>query len=237
MRKTKLQMTMAALAAAMLMGGCGEEPYTLTEKEEELIVNYSAHIVTKYNTYQKEGLSYVWPEENQEDENQPVEEPTPAESEPVASEAGTQATVPGDVVENRATLTELFGGQGVEVNYVGARLAGGYMENSYYAQYPDSGKQYLVLGIDITNTGAAPVALDYLTDKAGFQITLNNEVTTSAELTFLAEDFSNFEGTLESGETKETVLLFQVPETVTSVDKIDLFVTGDNNYQIILENE
>lgn len=32
MRKTKLQMTMVALMAAMLMGGCGEEPYELTDQ-------------------------------------------------------------------------------------------------------------------------------------------------------------------------------------------------------------
>lgn len=236
MRKTKLQMTVAALAAAMLMGGCGEEPYTLTEKEEELIVSYCAHIVTKYNTYQKEGLSYVWPEEDVGDE--PVEETT-------ASEAGTQETIPDGTPEDatatdasaRATLTELFGGAGVEINYVGARLADSYMENSYYAQYPDAGKQYLVLGFDITNTGAAPVALNYLENKADFKATLNNEITRPAELTFFAEDFSTFEGTLEAGETQETVLLFQVPATVTSIDKVELVVGGDNNYQIILENE
>ena len=74
MRKTKLQMTMVALMAAMLMGGCGEEPYELTDQEEELIVNYSAHVVTKYNTYQKEGLSYVWTEETEALETEQSEE-------------------------------------------------------------------------------------------------------------------------------------------------------------------
>lgn len=46
--------TMAALSAvAMLLGGCGEAPYQLTESEEDVIVNYSAHMVSKFNTDQK----------------------------------------------------------------------------------------------------------------------------------------------------------------------------------------
>ncbi len=246
MRKTKLQMTMVALMAAMLMSGCGEEPYELTDKEEELIVNYSAHVVTKYNTYQKEGLSYVWPEETEELETEQPEEPmTEENTEQADYEAGTQAPVPGDMEENDATefvsvpttLTELFGEPGVEVDYVGARLADSYMESAYYAQYPDPGKQYLILGIDITNTGEEDVALDYLADTAEFRVTLNGEITSSAEITVLTEDFSTFEGTLGAGEIRETVLLFQVPATVVSVDKVDLMVIGDNNYQIILENE
>lgn len=246
MKKTKLQMTMVALMAAMLMGGCGEEPYELTDKEEDLIVNYSAHIVTKYNTYQKEGLSYVWPEETEEIESVQSEEVAAEENSNQGSdEAATQVAVPSDVEENNitddtlipVTLTELFGEPGVEIDYVGARLADSYTESAYYAQYPDSGKQYLVLGIDITNTGEQPVALDYVTDTAKFQVTLNNEITSSVEMTFLTEDFSTFEAILEGGETRETVLLFQVPATVTSVDEVELDVIGDNNYRIILENE
>lgn len=246
MRRTKLQMTMAALMVATLLGGCGEEPYALTDQEEELIVNYSAHIVTKYNTYQKEGLSYVWPKETEEVETELPEEPATGEdTEQTDVEEGTQVSVPGDVEENGdteyvstpVTLAELFGEPGIEIDYVGARLADSYMESEYYAQYPDSGKQYLVLGIDITNTGKEPVTLDYLSDMAEFQVTLNDEITSSAEITVLTEDFSTFEGTLEAGETREMVLLFQVPATVASIEKVDLAVVGDTNYQIILENE
>ena len=35
-----------------------------------------------------------------------------------------------------------------------AQLAPGYMEGDYYEMTPDAGKQYLVLSIDVTNTGA-----------------------------------------------------------------------------------
>lgn len=45
--------------AGLMLTGCGDAAYDLTDKEESIIVNYAAHMVTKYNTYQKEGLAYV----------------------------------------------------------------------------------------------------------------------------------------------------------------------------------
>lgn len=242
MRRKKIQMIMTMLVAAALLGGCGEKPYELTEQEEQLIVNYSAHVVTKYNTYQKEGLSYVWEEDAEA--SVPAEEHT-GEPEDALTQEQTDTPPAAPAPENSAadaalptaTLTELFGENGIEVDYVGARLAASYVESSYYAQYPDADKQYLILGIDLTNTGELPMALDYLNDASEFQVTLNGTVTSSAELTFLAEDFSTFEGTLEAGEIRETVLLFQVPAEVASVDSVELTVTGENNYRIILGNE
>lgn len=245
MRRTKLQMMSAVLMAAMLMGGCGEEAYTLTEQEEELIANYSAHVVTKYNTYQKEGITYVW-QEDTEDEDAIAQEPAAEQDmQPVAGAEGIDSSVPGDIdVEDvsadapkAATLEEVFGVPGVVLDYVGARLADSYVEADYYALYPDAGKQYLVLGIDITNEGEEPVTIDYLTKAAKFRVSLNGEISSSSEMTVLMQDFSTFEATLKAGETRETILLFQIPETITSVDTLELFVDMDESYQIILENE
>lgn len=246
MRRTKLQMTMAVFLTAVLLGGCGEEPYSLTEQEENLIVNYSAHVVTKYNTYQKEGLTYVWPEETEEAESGLV---TPVVSDnvdgAVSAQTGADAATTDDTQDgsaivydaNAVTLTELFGESGVELDYIGARLAGSYIKDQYYALYPDSGKQYLVLGIDVTNTGKTTVAVDYLSKDAKYQVTLNGDTTCYSELTILMDDFSTFEAKLAPGATRETVLLFQVPETITSIESINLVVTTDESYQIILENE
>lgn len=66
MRRTRIKMMAAVMAATMLLGGCGDALYDLTDDEENVIVNYAAHIVTKYNTYQREGLTYVSPEEPEE---------------------------------------------------------------------------------------------------------------------------------------------------------------------------
>lgn len=240
MKRTRVQMTAAALATLMLLGGCGEAPYNMTEREQELIVNYAAHVVTKYNGYQKEGLTYV--------DLEAVEEEAAAAEQQVAEEQtntvdGTADATTETVEESvdygypKVTLADLFGEQGLAVDYVGMRLASGYIKDDYYALYPDAGKIYLVMGIDITNESDAVMAIDYLAKGAKFQIIVNGEVTSFSETTLLMEDFSTFEDTLAAGETRETVLLFQIPETVTSTDQVDLIVSVGDNYQIILENE
>lgn len=240
MRRRTIQMMAAVFLSVTLLGGCGAAPYDLTENEENVIVNYSAHVVAKYNTYQKEGLSYVDLEEESE-----TDEP----SEPVSTESDTQDTgaagagAPSDgdsgaVLAQTATLNDLFGAEGLKIDYIGARIESSHMESEYFALYPSAGNLYLVLGIDITNEGTEPVTLDYLTMMPGFEVTVNDNVTAKSEITVLSDDLSSFEGTLAAGETRETVLLFQVPETVVSADKVDLVATlNGNNYQIILENE
>lgn len=243
MRRMKVQMTAAALLAAMLLGGCGEEPYDLTENEKNVIVNYSAHVVTKYNAYQKEGLTYVWPEE--EEETETLAEQT---AEPETPEAqGTDTQTPDAAAETAApvnaaasaTFSELFGGGTAELqfSYVGARLDSSYMERDYFAMYPDAGNYYVILGIDVTNTAAAPVNLDNLSKKPEFSVVVNGAVRSPAEMTLLDSDFSTFQGMLMAGETREMVLIFQVPDTVASLDTLELYVQLEENIQIILENE
>lgn len=243
MRRSKVQMTIAALMAVMLLGGCGEAPYDLTEKEENIIVNYAAHVVTKYNTYQKEGLTYV----DLEDAGEAAEVEDSGEAVPVndvpetdAPEAGTAGADEAsglEAVTLTATLDDLFGAPELQLDYLGFRLSENYVEDTYFAMYPDEGNQYLILGIDITNVGNTPADVSYGTKASAFQVSVNHTITGSAETTILPEDFAIFEGTLQPGETRETVLLFQVPDTVTSVDSLELVVSAGENYRIILENE
>mgnify|MGYP000797790656 CR=1 FL=1 len=49
MRDRKIKTTACVLLAALLLGGCGEQPIELTEQEEQTIVDYAAHVVSKYN--------------------------------------------------------------------------------------------------------------------------------------------------------------------------------------------
>lgn len=45
MKRTGMRLTAVAAVTALLLGGCGEQPYSLTEDEEGMIVDYSAHAV------------------------------------------------------------------------------------------------------------------------------------------------------------------------------------------------
>ena len=241
MRKIKVKLAVTALTASMLFGGCGEALYDLTEQEENIIVNYSAHILAKYNTRQQDGLIYVEQVETEEEAEQiPVE----TEAEDLSVDETEGLTTDGmqgmedgeDTSLKTATLQEIFGTEGLEITYVGTRISPGYMENGYYALDADKGKTYLIVGIDLTNIGNGLAEVDILHQMAKFTATVNGETTCSSELTILTEDFSTYEGTIEAGQTVETVLLFQIPDTITEIGDLTMNVSVNGiDYQIILE--
>ena len=133
-----------------------------------------------------------------------------------------------------ASLDQLFGADGIQMTYAGAQLAPGYMEVDYYEMTPDAGKQYLVLSIDVTNTGADGVGLDVLSVSPKFTVVLNQSVKSTAETTLLDTDFSTYQGTIPAGGSTRLVLVFQVPDDVASADSVELYVQMDQMIQIIL---
>lgn len=236
MKKRNVQIAAIAMAGLMLTG-CGDAAYDLTDSEESIIVNYAAHMVTKYNTYQKEGLTYVNMEEDTEeaDSEAPVAPDDTADDVNASGGNGAEATANAAEAESAASLDEIFGQDGLSLSYVGARLEASYVEDSYYALQADPGYTYLVVGIDITNNSEADVDVDYLSRQPKFSATVNGEARSQAETTILMQDFSTYQGTVNAGGTVETVLLFQVSDSVESVDDLVLEVSVDgSNYQINL---
>ena len=61
-----------------MLTGCGTKAYDLTEAEESQIVNYAVHVVSKHNSYQKDGLVYV---DQSAEETEPEEQPEEAPEE------------------------------------------------------------------------------------------------------------------------------------------------------------
>jgi hypothetical protein len=226
-----------AAASAVLLSGCGDAPYELTESETDIIVNYAAHVAMKYDLNQKEGLQFVWPATAEETAEEPETEGTEiSEAEPEENSGGTGTGQTGGATDGtEKTLQELFGNDTVSVEYAGAYLTTSYVESTYYAMNAAAGKQYLVLNITVTNHGDAETVVDNLTGMPSFQIESETVGKASAEITVLLEDFSVYEETLAPGESVNTVLLFTVPDTVTEAEDFKLSVSIEgNNYQIIL---
>ena len=214
MKRTGMRLTAVAAVTALLLGGCGEQPYSLTEDEEGMIVDYSAHAVAKFNTSQPDGLANV---SRNEQETEAVDESQTTET------------------ENKITLDELFGGENLSVTYTGAEIAANYMEGGYYSLDAEQGKTFVIVGIDITNSGADEIAIDNFAKTPKFSVMVNGQEKAEEENTILPSDFALYQETVPAGVTENTILLFQVPDSVTSVDSLDLFVNiSGTNYQITL---
>ena len=57
MKKKRIQLIAIIFAIVFPMTGCGTPLYSLTEDEEKLIVHYAAHVVSKYNITQTDGMN------------------------------------------------------------------------------------------------------------------------------------------------------------------------------------
>ena len=162
MKRTGMRLTTVAAVTALLLGGCGEQPYSLTEDEEGMIVDYSAHAVAKFNTSQPDGLANV---SRNEQETEAVDESQTTETEnKITLDASGNAAAGDQSTENKtaepSTLDELFGGENLSVTYTGAEIAANYMEGGYYSLDAEQGKTFVIVGIDITNSGADEIAID-----------------------------------------------------------------------------
>ena len=103
MRRKKIE-GILCLTGMLLLTGCGTKAYDLTEAEESQIVNYAVHVVSKHNSYQKDGLVYV---------DQSVEETEPEET--VTGSESVDGTEIMDETPAGNTLEDVFGADGLEV--------------------------------------------------------------------------------------------------------------------------
>lgn len=238
MKKTmgrKCLLSGVLLAGALMLTGCGEEPYELEDNEREIIVNYAAHIIAKYNVKQPEGYRYVYvPEEEpllEEEEEQPGEEETqpeePAESEsPEAADGSGEGTSEAPAV----TLSEALGLTDINAVYTGAELT-----DNYNSVVPDAGKKLLILHVTLQNPGTEDADCDILSLMPTFRAKVNGTEETTAELTILTENLSTWEDPIGAGESVDTIILFQLSDSqITSVDQLEMTVSvGENTARVV----
>lgn len=230
MRRKKIE-GILCLTGMLLLTGCGTKAYDLTEAEESQIVNYAAHVVSKYNAYQKDGLVYV---------DQSVEETEPEET--ATGSESVDGTEIMDETPAGSTLDDVFGADGLEVTYLTNELNENYIESNIgdAGVLPD-GKQYLILYFDVVNPTDKGIVLDVSSWNATFKVDYTsqdgNSESASCYTTFLTTDLSGYDESnlINAGETKSAVLLFEIPGSVTEVSDVVLHVTRDDTtYEIKL---
>lgn len=90
--KKKISLPVMAVSAILLLGGCGTQMYDLSEDEENLVVQYSAHILAKYNIEQKDGMTAASSEETQETQKQDSQMPESQNTQSADNNMASDAT-------------------------------------------------------------------------------------------------------------------------------------------------
>ena len=213
-RIRKSLLSVVLLVGALVLTGCGEEPYELQDNEREIIVNYAAHIVSKYNVKQPEGYRYVYlqpedeteteeaqetqTEENRTEENRPEENRAEQGLQEQGETDGdvsdqTPEDLPADVGDQAeevlpVTLSEALGLKEIQAVYTGAELT-----DRYDSIVPDSGKKLLILHVTLQNQTKKAKKCDILSLLPVFRAKVNGIQEVTAELTILPENLSTWE--------------------------------------------
>ena len=216
------------IASAVLLTGCGEEMAPLTESEEAIVIQYSAGTLAKHNSYQQEGMTALYPqeEEEQEEEQEPEEKKKKEETDSKdKKEEDKEKDTTQTEEAGQLTLSEALAVSGVEFSYKDYSVSSSYKQGEYFSLDAAAGNTFLIMNVNITNTGSQAVDCDLLTKQPIFTLKLNQGAGVKNEVTILSNDLSTYVGKLEPGQTDAAVLLFEVPEkTAESISSVQLSV-------------
>lgn len=241
-----IKMGAVLLVAAMLFTGCGDPMVALTEEEEAIVVNYSAGTLAKHNSFQQEGMIAVYPEEEVDSEEpEDMEEPEESEEEQDKDDRKDQKAEQDTEEESedksseeepgQITLTEALSVKNVEFSYHDYSTVDNYRQGEYFSMDAASGNVFLMLNINMTNTGNKAVECNLLNKGLIFNLSLNGGAAIQNEMTMLTNDLSTYMGTLDSGKTEAVILLFEVPQkTVENMSSMQLSVQSNGKTNEIL---
>ena len=236
MKQKKWRGALLLILGCLMLTGCGEAPYELTEEEQQLIVSYSAHVVSKFNRYQKDGLTHVPNLEAELAEEQEVVSETEVIPETEQPEDNTENQTPetGETVESteveepaeEKTFDSVFAETGLTFTYLGNEVTASYMQDATYAVNAGFGKNLLVLKWKVENLTEEAVTVDNMSSddvfSAKYVMESGKAYNAKAVMTLLLNDFTTYEGTIEPQEAVEMVIVFEIPAETESVDKVEL---------------
>lgn len=235
MRRKKGIVCVLMCGAMLLFAGCGEKPYELTEDDQSKIADYAAHVVTKYNGSQEEGLLKVEPEEilaaeEEDTENSAEQDEKKEENEKNQSGGGSVDKPKTETVSlNKALQLE----SGLKASFARYDVTDSYVEADYFAMNATSGKTYLVVHINLEAEGQ-DVDCDMLSKELKFRVVINGEKEVGAQTSILLNDLSTYQGTITQGSAQDCVLLFETEtEAVNNIESLGLKVVKGTSSSIV----
>ena len=226
----KISVLLCGLTVALLTAGCGEMP-DLTQEETDLIAEYAAGILLKYDKDQvnrlvdipivEEDEVELEPEETEEEQTEPEDEESTAVVD-VSQDEETEPTV--------SSVEQYYGVPNVMITYTGYEVADSYPpsteeEDLVFSMDASAGKQLLVLKFNAQNLSGEDQNLNMLGYGARFRVSVNGESSKGALATMLVNDMQTYNDVIPAGSSVELVSIVEIPQG-TNVGSIDMILRG-----------
>lgn len=237
---------LCSVAVACMLSGCGASVPDLTDEESQIIADYAAGVLLKYDKNYAGRLmdmaevqateAEIAQEEKTEEQNTEEKPAEPVPEEGTSSEAGngndaqivnrSQETAQ---VQEASTIEEYYGIEGFSFSYAGFELVKSYPEETdentvYFSMDATDGNTLLVVKFNVTNQSGAEKELNMLDYGAKFRIGVNGQQE-NALSTMLLNDMESYHNTVPAGESVELVSIIEVPESL-NVETLALTLRG-----------
>ena len=219
----------SAIMAAMVftLAGCGAKIPDMTREEEQVVGEYAAMLLMKYDANSRsrlisreeveaEKLKQAQLEEKKKMEETAKETPTQEEQKDHTPAVGTEQQPGADTV---GRPEEFFGlPEGIVISYKEYEVCDSYPQdaetNTYLALDAAEGKRLVVLKFNMENQSQAEQHIDIWSQNAVIRITANGSYGRNVLTTMLMDDMSTYTGDIPAGETIELVLLAELDRDV-----------------------
>lgn len=236
----KWQVFSIIMAISVLLAGCGNMIPNLSDEENEMITEYAASILLKYDSNYSSRLvdtSIIPDDLLKKEEPIPVENETEEVSQEMEQETSETNDISESAMDEPASIGDFFGLQGVKVDYSGYQIASSYSSGDEGEWMPSidatDGKNLFILQLTIENISTEDIEVDMLSQNARFLITLNERTSQTALTTMLLNDFATFDEVIKVGEKEDTVLIIEIPENLEGISSISLYMKNQTEAKTI----
>ena len=227
----KVSVLLGGLMVALLTAGCGEMP-DLTQEETDLIAEYAAGILLKYDKDQINRLVDIpeYDEEAEEEELQPEEAEEQTEPEDEESTAVVDVSQDEETEPAVSSVEQYYGVPNVMITYTGYEVVDSYPPASegddlVFSMDASPGTQLLVLKFNAQNLSGEDQNLNMLGYGARFRVSVNGESSKGALATMLVNDMQTYNDVIPANSAVELVSIVEIPQG-TNVGSIDMILRG-----------
>ena len=227
----KKRILLAVLSLMLcLFAGCLEAT-PLNEEEMDVVAEYAASLLLKYDRHYDTPLYYA---EDRELRLSPTPTPTPKPKNPTAtptpvadnknpSGSGPQEEVsatatptPAPLYNQEETINQLTGLMAVEditVSCTGCELMDSVVSNDYFSLQAKEGSQYAVVSFLLHNNSDRDVVFDASGRGLEYSMDVNIDTIFRASLSLLENDLQYMEIQVPASGSAEAVLVFEISDT------------------------
>jgi len=248
--KRKTKVCVAVACAACVMTGCGSAIPDMTEEQTQMVAEYSANLLLKYDKNYE--VKVVDTTEYHEELAKKEEEAEKAAEEAAKAEQAKQDeenvnTSTGNSGEKEqqdmvSSIEEFYQLEGIQIQYSGFGIYDSYPEKAddadlFFALGATDGRKLMVMFFDVTNVSGEEIEFNMIDNNPKFRVSVNGGAKQSTLFTLLPDELAAYKGTLAADETVRTVIVIEIPaEESDSIENISLTLKNESkSAQLVLQ--